>query len=139
MQINIDVKDSALDKIMYFLNHLKSDVKIIEKKEVSHTLSTKKAVQELFKNKNVEPFKSINDPMKWQEEEDFIHNFLKAFKIIYIDDAIANKVIMLRKIHKIKLPDAIICASCLVNSAFLVTNDIRLKNIPNLKIRQILS
>jgi hypothetical protein len=37
---------------MYFLNHLKSDVKIIEKKEVSHTLSTKKAVQELFENKN---------------------------------------------------------------------------------------
>ncbi|MFA5454691.1 MAG: hypothetical protein WC272_05155 [Sulfurimonas sp.] len=32
MQITIDVKDSALDKIMYFLNHLKSDVKIIEKK-----------------------------------------------------------------------------------------------------------
>lgn len=74
-----------------------------------------------------------------EEEEDFIHNFLKAFKIIYIDDAIANKVIMLRKIHKIKLPDAIICASCLVNSAILVTNDIRLKNIPDLKIRQILS
>lgn len=36
MQITIDVKDSALDKIMYFLNHLKSDVKIIEKKETSH-------------------------------------------------------------------------------------------------------
>ncbi|MDD5401258.1 MAG: hypothetical protein PHQ93_08745 [Sulfurimonas sp.] len=31
MQITIEVKDSALDKIMYFLNHLKSDVKIIEK------------------------------------------------------------------------------------------------------------
>ncbi|MBW6488418.1 hypothetical protein [Sulfurimonas sp.] len=69
MQITIDVKDSALDKIMYFLNHLKSDVKIIEKKEVSQTLSTKKAVQELFENKNVEPFKSINDPMKWQEQQ----------------------------------------------------------------------
>lgn len=69
MQITIDVKDSALDKIMYFLNHLKSDVKIIEKKDVSHTLSTKKAVQELFENKNVEPFKSINDPMEWQEQQ----------------------------------------------------------------------
>lgn len=34
MQITIEVKESALDKIMYFLNHLKSDVKIVEKKEL---------------------------------------------------------------------------------------------------------
>ena len=32
MQVTIDIKDSALDKVMYFLNHLKSDVKIVEKK-----------------------------------------------------------------------------------------------------------
>ncbi|MEA1982224.1 MAG: hypothetical protein U9N39_01665 [Campylobacterota bacterium] len=31
MQLTIDVKDSALEKIMYFLNHLKADVKIISK------------------------------------------------------------------------------------------------------------
>ncbi|MFY9090173.1 hypothetical protein [Arcobacter aquimarinus] len=31
MQLTIDVKDSALDKVMYLLNHLKSDVKIISK------------------------------------------------------------------------------------------------------------
>ena len=31
MLLTIDVKDSALDKILYFLNHLKSDVKIINK------------------------------------------------------------------------------------------------------------
>jgi hypothetical protein len=35
MQITIDVKDSAIDKIMYFLNHLKSDVKIIEKTDTN--------------------------------------------------------------------------------------------------------
>ena len=31
MILTIDVKDSALDKILYFLNHLKSDVKIMKK------------------------------------------------------------------------------------------------------------
>ncbi len=31
MQLTIDVKDSALDKIMYLLDHLKSDVRIIGK------------------------------------------------------------------------------------------------------------
>ena len=31
MQLTIDVKDSALDKIMYLLEHLKNDVKIVSK------------------------------------------------------------------------------------------------------------
>ncbi len=29
MQITLDIKDSALDKILYFLEHLQDDVKII--------------------------------------------------------------------------------------------------------------
>ncbi len=29
MQLTIDIKESALDKVMYLLNNLKSDVKII--------------------------------------------------------------------------------------------------------------
>ena len=31
MQLTIDIKESALDKIMYLLEHLKNDVKIISK------------------------------------------------------------------------------------------------------------
>jgi len=31
MQLIIDVKDSAIDKIMYFLEHLQDDVKIVSK------------------------------------------------------------------------------------------------------------
>ena len=31
MQLTIDIKDSALDKVMYLLNSLKSDVKIVDK------------------------------------------------------------------------------------------------------------
>jgi len=31
MQLTIDVKDSALEKVMYLLEHLKNDVKIISK------------------------------------------------------------------------------------------------------------
>lgn len=32
MQLTIDVKESALDKIMYFLEHLKNDVTIVDKR-----------------------------------------------------------------------------------------------------------
>ena len=30
MQLTIDIKESALDKVMYLLNNLKSDVKIVD-------------------------------------------------------------------------------------------------------------
>ena len=35
MQLTIDVNDSVLDKVMYLLNSLKKDVKIINKQEES--------------------------------------------------------------------------------------------------------
>ena len=70
-----------------------------------------------------------------KEEEDFICSLLNYLEIIYIDESIANKVIKLRKNNKIKLPDAIICASAMVNHATLVSNDIRLKVIPGLILK----
>jgi hypothetical protein len=30
MTLTLDIKDSAIDKIIYFLNHLKDDVKIVD-------------------------------------------------------------------------------------------------------------
>ncbi len=30
MQLTIDIKESAIDKVMWFLEHIKSDVKIID-------------------------------------------------------------------------------------------------------------
>ena len=47
----------------------------------------------------------------------------------------SNTVVYLSKEKKIKLPDAIICATAIVNNSLLITNDIRLKNINNLKIK----
>lgn len=35
MQVTIDIKDSAFDKVMYLLKHLESDVKIIHKNKNS--------------------------------------------------------------------------------------------------------
>ncbi len=36
MQITIDIKESALDKIMYLLNNLKSDVTILKQDNSTH-------------------------------------------------------------------------------------------------------
>lgn len=71
------------------------------------------------------------------KEEDFIKKLFKTLKIIYIDYTIAQNVIILRKKYKIKLPDAVICATSLVNNAILITNDLRLKKINELKLNLI--
>ena len=69
-----------------------------------------------------------------EKEKDFIEEFCSFLKIVYIDKEIVNKVIKLKRKNKIKLPDAIICATVILNNATLVSNDIRLKNIKELKL-----
>ena len=49
--------------------------------------------------------------------------FLDNFLLIELDDAIAKQAVMLRKDHRIKLPDAIIWASAQVNFMLLVTRN----------------
>lgn len=71
---------------------------------------------------------------KTQEEEEFIKKLFSYLNIIYLDDKIANETIKLKKLYKIKLPDAIICASAIVNNAKLITNDKRLENMEELNI-----
>lgn len=68
-----------------------------------------------------------------KKEKDFIKELLSYMQIFYIDEDIAKKVIQIKIKNKIKLPDAIICATAMLNKATLVTNDIRLQNIKNLK------
>ena len=69
------------------------------------------------------------------KEKEFIEELLSYLNIVYIDETIANEIIKLKQEKKIKLPDAIICATAIVKNAFLITNDIRLKNLKNLKIK----
>jgi len=72
---------------------------------------------------------------KSKEEESFIKELLSYLKIVYIDENIAKKVIAIKQINKIKLPDAIIVATSIVNNATLITNDVKLKAIADLKIK----
>jgi len=74
---------------------------------------------------------------KSKEEENTIKKILDYLKILYINKDIADKVIELKKENHIKLPDAIICSTAILNHAILVTNDIRLKNIPKIQLKTI--
>lgn len=62
-------------------------------------------------------------------------DFMDDAVILNIDTAGADKSIDIRKAHKIKLPDAIIAATALVNNLTLVTRNVSdFKNIEGLQI-----
>ena len=58
------------------------------------------------------------------EEENFVRELIDLFEVQFIDQAIAEKVIEIRKQNRIRLPDAIIAASAAVNKLCLVTRNI---------------
>lgn len=49
--------------------------------------------------------------------------FLRLFRIVELDEAVAREAIGLRKKHRLKLPDAIVWAGARLNDAILVTRN----------------
>lgn len=55
--------------------------------------------------------------------------------LIQLDISVSTKAAELRRIYKIKLPDSVILATAIVSGAdILITNDLRLKQIKEIKI-----
>jgi predicted nucleic acid-binding protein len=51
--------------------------------------------------------------------------FLEGFKVIALDDGIADRAVALRRAHRIKLPDAVIWATAQTAGRLLVTRNTR--------------
>ncbi len=51
------------------------------------------------------------------------HAFLGSFTLVGLDEAIAEGAVRLRKVHGLKLPDAIVWASAQVDGRLLVTRN----------------
>jgi len=47
MIITLDIKDSVADKILYFLNNLKDDVRVLEKKETELAASVRESEEDI--------------------------------------------------------------------------------------------
>lgn len=69
-----------------------------------------------------------------REDEASIKELLDESCIININKKIKEETIELKKKNTIKLPDAVICATALVNHLTLVTDDDRLFNIQGLRV-----
>ena len=64
-----------------------------------------------------------------------IIDFFKASNIFGLADDVINKTIQIRQKQKIKLPDAVIASTALINGMVLISRNIKdFKNIPDLEI-----
>lgn len=54
---------------------------------------------------------------------DATRSFLSGFEVIQLEESVAEKAVELRRMHRIKLPDAIIWASADIRGAILVTRN----------------
>jgi predicted nucleic acid-binding protein len=68
-------------------------------------------------------------------EDEIVHNLLKSFSKIGINNDIEKITIEIRKKKKLKIPDAIIAASAIYTNSTLVTRNTKdFKNIDGLKL-----
>lgn len=68
---------------------------------------------------------ALGYPFKTKKDESFVRMLCNSFDLIDLTKPIIEKTIEIRKKAKIKLPDAIIAASALVNKATLVTVNVK--------------
>lgn len=52
-----------------------------------------------------------------------LESFIQLSSIVYIDEAVAGKTIEIRRLKRIKLPDAIIAATALVQNCILLSHN----------------
>jgi predicted nucleic acid-binding protein len=71
-----------------------------------------------------------------EKDMEILQNFINGTKIIDLEKEIKLKTAEIRKIHKIKLPDAIIAATAIVKGFSLVTrNTVDFQDISNIVLQ----
>ncbi len=72
-----------------------------------------------------------------KKHEKTLSEFIKTLKIIDLTNEVVEKTILIRKNHKIKIPDAIIAATALTHNCNLITRNI--SDFNNLKKLEIIN
>lgn len=70
-------------------------------------------------------------------EEAKVQAFLNTVTLCELTPAIRQRAVRLRREKRLKLPDAIICATALEHQTDLWTNDERLASVPGLRCRRV--
>ncbi len=73
-----------------------------------------------------------------QNEQDALDSFINNSVVINLDEEIIQETIKIRKTYPVKIPDAIIAATCIVTDCYLITNDTKdFNKIDNLSTIQV--
>ncbi len=68
--VTLKIEDNIYSHVMFLLKNLnENDLEIVEEYKVDTNKKTKQNMKQLFKTKNTEVFKNIDDPLKWQERQ----------------------------------------------------------------------
>jgi hypothetical protein len=76
-------------------------------------------------------------PSLTEDEETRVNAFLSSVIICDLTPRIRTRAVRLRRDERLKLPDAIVCATALEHGVELWTNDTRLANVPGLACRSV--
>lgn len=80
----------------------------------------------------------LSFPRLCVQEEKMIRWCLSTIAVYNINEAIKEETIRLRRIYRLKLPDAIIAATARIHAAVLLTNDEQLHGIAELSCRKLM-
>lgn len=70
-------------------------------------------------------------------EEQKIHDLLFSLDRVHITEAVRDETIRLRRKNRLKLPDAVIAASALIQRAVLLTNDQAFASVEGLTVESL--
>ncbi|MCX7825513.1 MAG: type II toxin-antitoxin system VapC family toxin [Verrucomicrobiae bacterium] len=74
-------------------------------------------------------------PTLTPEEEDHVRQFIANLAICELTPTVRLRAVALRRAERLKLPDAIICATAIEHGVELWTNDTRLASVAGLRCR----
>lgn len=76
----------------------------------------------------------LSYPSLTEPEELKIRQFLQRISVIELDETLKNSAIEIRRKYRLKLMDAIICATALSLNSVLLSNDTQLSRVKEITI-----
>lgn len=72
-----------------------------------------------------------------QEEESRIRQFLSQVTIVGLSEEVKQSTIEIRRKYRLKLPDAIVCATVIILDSDLLSNDVQLGKVTELMLSSV--
>lgn len=101
---------------------------------LSGKLKTTQLIEGRYAISFVTELELLSYPFVSESEETSIKDFIQNIEIVDLTPEIKQQTIALRKKYKLKLPDAIICATAVCEDASLITFDKSFEKVKELKL-----